>query len=761
MIPGIPKNPRPSQTKGKTDGSTVIRFLLSYEDYWRLMVMLLMLGLLAGTVAYVYARPTYMSTASVRIHKYLDTTAVAANVKSEAYLNNRDLGDMLTSPYILLEAGKRIGLATEETTYARFQEESVPKVRVDFLGGGLMTITVMAFSPEAVREFSAALIDSYDAAQAKRRREFKEKAVQRYVDELKEMRDRVSNQLDTRLKFEEESALASAQIELERLSHVPVRLVRVKYRLQDMERLQKVLKAQGQSLGTIGQLSLLTSLEPDRKGMTDTLESGRLVRTQGSQSASPVNFQSPGDGKGSYTQVVVQPEMVEGLAPWKDLEKKKRKLEEQERLDSSKYLPDHLQMRKLRADLKEVEGSLELELEVARKAFDLEFARLQDESKELDSKLPAYHVATKDYDEKKLGFSMMQQGQLAWDKAYESLSRELEVMKFGGEDSPVGMDLRGFTEMRDEVPVSPSKSQTAILGFLLGAGMAIGVPFMLRKLDTTVSDLNEFESSLGIMGIGLIPLTDPRLLNEINRSPAVGARVPNALLENFRLIRSSIMLNTSPRGEPRVVMVTSARPSEGKTTTACNVAWAFASQGDRTVVVDCDLRRGQVHTVTDMPNHPGLTDAFTGKATLASCLQKSKADNLWVITRGRVVAGTTEILNTVVFEKMLQELRGQFDRVILDTPPTLGLSETAFLQKHAEGVVFVIRSGKTDRMDVMDAFKSLQKLGAHFYGFVLNRVDFSKRTNAYSYYYYSSNYYDTNWQEPSDEGAVEGMELKT
>ena len=137
MIPGIPKNPRPSQTKGKTDGSTVIRFLLSYEDYWRLMVMLLMLGLLAGTVAYVYARPTYMSTASVRIHKYLDTTAVAANVKSEAYLNNRDLGDMLTSPYILLEAGKRIGLATEETTYARFQEESVPKVRVDFLGGRL------------------------------------------------------------------------------------------------------------------------------------------------------------------------------------------------------------------------------------------------------------------------------------------------------------------------------------------------------------------------------------------------------------------------------------------------------------------------------------------------------------------------------------------------------------------------------------------------------------------------------------------------
>lgn len=98
------------------------------------------------------------------------------------------------------------------------------------------------------------------------------------------------------------------------------------------------------------------------------------------------------------------------------------------------------------------------------------------------------------------------------------------------------------------------------------------------KLDNSIIDLNEFESSMDIVGIGLIPLTDPALLNEINRSPVIGSRVPNALLENFRLIRSAIVLNTSPRGAPHVIMVTSARPGEGKTTMSCNIGWAFASQ---------------------------------------------------------------------------------------------------------------------------------------------------------------------------------------
>ncbi len=183
-------------------------------------------------------------------------------------------------------------------------------------------------------------------------------------------------------------------------------------------------------------------------------------------------------------------------------------------------------------------------------------------------------------------------------------------------------------------------------------------------------------------------------------------------------------------------MITSARPGEGKTTVSSNVAWAFSSLGDRTLLIDCDLRRGRVHNVVGASNEFGMTGLLTGRATIDQCVHKAEADNLWTISRGPVVPGTTELLNSGVFAALLEELKSKFDRIILDTPPVLGLSETAFLQNHADGAVIVVRCGVTMRKDVENSVESLKKLGAHFYGFVLNGVDFTKRSNHYYYYYY-------------------------
>ncbi len=738
-----PKNRPASQpaSAGKLDGSVIMRFLLGYEDYWKLMVLLFAAGLLAGTAAYVFARATYYSNASIRVNAFLNPTLTANGQGREntGYVMRQALMNTLTSNYMVLEAGKIMGFANDKTTYLELREYVLPKVRVSFLDELLMHVSVDAFEPRAAREFPRALVEAHENARKAARAEFREKAIQRYVDELAEVRQRLEEQLDTRLKFEEESALANAQLELERLSDVPIQQVRLRYQLQEMERMAAVMAEQGESLGTIGQLALLNSLQ---FRANDRLAAGRLVRAPG---GTPVKFEAPGS-QDNFTQVVVQPEMVEGLKPWQELEKRKRTLEEKARLARAKYLEDHPEMRAIRDELESVSSALELELEVARKAFDLDLAKVKEDLTAIEAKLPAYYEATKTYDEKRLGYDLMQKGQLAWDKAYEQLAKQIESLATEDEGSAIRLQFEGFVDLRDEVPVSPSKSKLALLGSLMGLGLAFGIPFLLRRFDSSISDLNEFEQSLGIPGIGLIPVTDPKILEEINRSPAVGATIPNALLENFRLIRSSILLNPGPKGEARVVMVTSARPGEGKTTAACNIGWAFSSMGEKTLIIDCDLRRGRVHGVMDLPNKPGLTDLLSGKASLEDCLLKAPAENLWTIPRGPVVAGTTELLNTDVFEDLLQRLRGEFDRIILDTPPVLGLSETAFLQDKAEGVVLIVKCAATPRKDVLDAFGTLRKLGAHFYGFVLNKVDFTKRANMYYYYYYSSNYYDLHWE---------------
>lgn len=734
--------------KSKIDGSTIVKILLGYEDYWRLMLLLLLSGLLAGLAMYVNSRPTYYSSALIRVNKYVDTSQVAQGARGEEYHYHmlRALMLQLGSDRISLDTARKMGVIGARTSSSDLRASLIPSVTVGLLDSSHLEVSVVAYSPRVVREFPLAIAEVYEENRVKLRAEHRDKAIKRYMDELSVVREKVSGQLDARLKFEEESALATAQIEMERLSNVPVDLIRQRYRLEEMERIKTVLNEQRQDLGEVGQLTLLTSLP--QTSNDDPLNDGVIVRQP--DRSTPFNFISPGTKK-DYTQVVVQPDMVDGIEPWRELEKKKRGIEEKVRLMRVKFLDDHPEMIKLKEELRAVSSALALELEVAEKAFELAYVGTKNRIEELQKKLPAYHEATKSFDEKKMGYELVKKGELAWDQAYEELSRQIKSLQFGNDEGSVNLEFRGFIDIRSEVPISPSKSKLAMMGCLLGLGLAGGVPFLLRRFNSSVTDLNEFETQLGIPGIGLVPLTDATVLERINRSKAIGSEIPNALLENFRLIRSSIILNKSPKGDAKVVMVTSARPGEGKTTIAANIAWAFSSMGDRTLVIDCDLRRGRLHQVADLQNEPGLTAVLAGKANLEDCIQKSQADNLWVIPRGPVVPGTTEILNTPIFAKILEQLRGDYDRIILDTPPVLGLSETAFLQSHAEGVVLVVKSAATPRKDVEDAFAALEKLDAHFYGFVLNRVDFSKRANHFNYYYYSASYYDTNWDQEEEE----------
>ncbi|MEN3939843.1 polysaccharide biosynthesis tyrosine autokinase [Prosthecobacter sp. SYSU 5D2] len=727
--------------ESKFDSSSIIRFVLGYEEYWRLMIIMLLAGLLAAVCYFVFATATYESRSLVRVNTFIvgvDTASGQGN-NEFGYLQIRSLASRLNTGIHILEAAKKIGVADSETSYDNLRESLLPVCRVSVLDSSHLEVLVLSFSPHVVRELPQALVDTYEELRLKMNAEYREKAIERYLLEINQVRKKVAEQLEKKLQFEEQSALASAQIEMERLSNIPVDIVRTKYRLSQHAEIESILDAQSNTLDVIAKLALLNSFDEDEN---DPLEAGRVVRRAGG--SSPFTFTSPNTVS---NQVVVKPNMVEGLRPWQELERQKRAIEEQLRFASAKFLGDHPEILKLKEELRQVDAALEVELNVSVSGFELQKARLTEKLSELESKLPAYYQATKNFDVKRQDYDLLEKSQLSWDKAYETLSKRIETLGSDDGKTSMNMEFRGFTNLRDGRPASPNKMKLLMMGCLLGFGMAGGVPFLLRRFDSSVVDLNEFEGTLGINGIGLIPMSDPKVLQELNRSPAIGATVPNALLENFRLVRSSILLNKSPKGDGRIIMFTSARPGEGKTTISSNVAWAFSSLGERTLIIDCDLRRGRLHNVVGVSNEFGLTNLLTGRATLDQCVQKSNTDNLWTISRGPVVPGTTELLNSGVFAAVLDQLKGQYDRIILDTPPVLGLSETAFLQNHADGIVIIVRCGITQRKDVVDAVQTLQKLGGHFYGFVLNGVDFSKRLNHYYYYYYSSSYYDSNWDE--------------
>jgi capsular exopolysaccharide synthesis family protein len=177
--------------------------------------------------------------------------------------------------------------------------------------------------------------------------------------------------------------------------------------------------------------------------------------------------------------------------------------------------------------------------------------------------------------------------------------------------------------------------------------------------------------------------------------------------------------------------------------------------GARTILIDCDLRRGRVHAITNVSNELGMTHLLQGHCALEDCIQKTPLPLLDVIPRGPFTIGNTDLLAQPVFADLIKALRSEYDQIIIDTPPVLGLSETSSLQNQVDGVIFVVRAEVTPRKDVVDAVTILRKAGAHMFGLVLNDLDLAKVSNYYNFYYYSSSYYEDFETPPDEPPAIE------
>ena len=158
-------------------------------------------------------------------------------------------------------------------------------------------------------------------------------------------------------------------------------------------------------------------------------------------------------------------------------------------------------------------------------------------------------------------------------------------------------------------------------------------------------------------------------------------------------------------------------------------------------MLDTDLRRGRLHRLFGYRKQPGLSGVLLGQITLDEAIRPTPHENLSVLSTGQHLETGTELLGSQKFRDIMAELRLRYERIVVDTPPVLGLSETSVLQSEVDGVLFVIWSGHTPIKGVRAAIEMLQGNGANFYGFVLNRLDLSATANYYQYYYYSHDYY--------------------
>lgn len=323
---------------------------------------------------------------------------------------------------------------------------------------------------------------------------------------------------------------------------------------------------------------------------------------------------------------------------------------------------------------------------------------------------------------------------------FVSMVRELETPMDGS--SP---DSRVVVEQRASIPNEPVVPKTTLniaIGLGVGVGLGIALAVLRDMIDRTVKERETLEEITGAGVVGSIPLDKERRSNA-----AISFETDDSLIaESFRKLRTNLQF-LSVDSPPRVIVVTSSMPSEGKSTTAINVALALAEAEHSVVLVDGDMRRPSLHKYLELVGPVGFSTVLSGGISLEDALQKTRFPGLTVLTSGAIPPNPSELLGSQSARKLLNELRSKFDYVIVDTTPLLAVTDAAILAAGADGVLIMARYGHTKREQLAHAVGHLESVGAPLLGAVFTLTP----TRGSSSYNYNYGYYgDYSTQRQND-----------
>ena len=289
-------------------------------------------------------------------------------------------------------------------------------------------------------------------------------------------------------------------------------------------------------------------------------------------------------------------------------------------------------------------------------------------------------------------------------------------------------------------PIKPNWMMNFVIALITGLLAGVAAAFIRYYSDDRLASPAEIVTFLRVPYLGMVP--------EVTGEPASKERAlysyqrpRSSVAEAIRAIRTLIEHESGQAGQPRrLLLVTSAVASEGKTESAVRLGIAYADLGRRVVVVDADLRRARLHKLFDEPRGKGLADVLKGEATIQESVRPTEVPGVFLLPAGSSVERPNELLATVPREDLLARLLAEFDMVILDTPPASFLSDSLLLAPLVDGVVMVVRDGAVSRRLVLDTVDRLKQVEAPMAGVIVNAVQTGPGSARYNYYYYGYGY---------------------
>ncbi|MDE3154726.1 MAG: polysaccharide biosynthesis tyrosine autokinase [Acidobacteriota bacterium] len=433
-------------------------------------------------------------------------------------------------------------------------------------------------------------------------------------------------------------------------------------------------------------------------------------------------------GPDTVTQILKDPYIQNLMSQLADLQREKARL-------SERYGDKHPAIIKVNASIADAKRQLQQATAKAVAAIKNDYESARSDEQKLEASLDDQKKLATDLNRKNIDYSVLQRNAQSDRQVFESLlarQKEMSVTANSGENN---VRLLDHAEV-PKAPFAPNPQRSAMFGLLFGLVFGVGTAFGLDYLNDTIKTPEDITRRLGLPFLGLVPAVRGR----DGRYPLLSDATPHEFSEAFRALRTSIVLPTTGinngRGGKPTVLVTSAQPLEGKTTTACNLAMALAVGGARVLIIDADLRRPGMHRTLGLENSRGLAQVLAGEAALRDVIRRTSEPNLLALTAGAPPPNPSELLASDRMKRLLGALaQGPFDWILVDAPPVLAVTDAVILAPLVSGVTFVFGAEMTRRRIAERAVETLMVSRPRAVGGVLNRVDFGRNKYYYSRYY--------------------------
>jgi capsular exopolysaccharide synthesis family protein len=282
-------------------------------------------------------------------------------------------------------------------------------------------------------------------------------------------------------------------------------------------------------------------------------------------------------------------------------------------------------------------------------------------------------------------------------------------------------------------PIKPQKKKNILLGLLVGCMVGVGFAFFRDYMDDTLKDPEDAKRVLGIPLLGVIPFMKEHEGENGALDAGMLLQPKSAGAEAFRSVRTALHFS-SAGAEAKVLLVTSSFPGEGKSTVSSNLGILLAQTGMKVLLVDCDLRRPSLHQKFGHSKVPGLTEIITGDATISTAIHSTGIPSLDFISAGTIPPNPAELLGSGLMSDFMDKVRGEYDRIILDAPPVLAVTDTPVLSPLSDQALVVVEAERVPAKAAKRLREILHDTGMRCPGFVFN--DKANRGETYGYYGY-------------------------